>query len=64
MLFGLEIVPVSFQSYIHRVFCRFFDIILIVYLNDILVFLHNFFQYQKYVWEVLLTIMKTGHYIE
>ena len=38
MHFGLINAPISFQKYIHKIFTEKFDIFVIVYLDDILIY--------------------------
>ena len=49
MPFGLTNAPASFQSYIHGVLKPYLDMAVKVYLDDVLVFLHNFFLHKKHV---------------
>ena len=62
MPFGLTNASASFQSYIHKVFRPYFDITVIVYMNDVLVFLRNLSQHEKHVREVLKALLKAGLY--
>ncbi len=62
MPFGLTNAPASFQSYIHRVLRPYLDIKVIVYLDDVLVFLRNPSQHEKHVREVLKAFFKAGLY--
>ena len=41
MLFGLTNVPASFQGYINKILAEKFDIFVIVYLDDILIYIDN-----------------------
>ncbi len=59
---GLTNSPASFQSYIHWVLRLYLEITAIVYLDDVLVFLCNPFQYGKHVWKVLKAFFKAGLY--
>ena len=38
MLFGLTNTPVSFQGYINRIFAKKLDILVILYLDNILIY--------------------------
>ncbi len=62
MPFGLANAPVSFQSYINRVLKPYLDITVIVYLDDVLVFLRNSSQHEKSVQKVLKALLKAGLY--
>ena len=41
MLFGLSNVPVSFQGYINKILAKKLDIFVIVYLDDIFIYIKN-----------------------
>ena len=60
MPFGLTNDPASFQSYIHGVLRPYLNITVMVYLNDVLVFLRNLSQHETHVREVLKAILKAG----
>ncbi len=60
--FGLTNAPASFQSYINRVLRPYFDIIVIVHLDNVLVFSHNSSLHKKHVREVLKALLKAGLY--
>ncbi len=62
MPFGLTNAPASFQSYIHGVLRPYFDITVIVYLDNVLVFSRNPYQHEKHVREVLKAFLKAGLY--
>ena len=62
MPFGLSNAPASFQSYINGVLRPYFDITVIVYLDDVLVFSRNPSQHEKHVREVLKAFFKAGLY--
>ena len=62
MPFRLTNAPASFQSYINRVFRPYLDITVIVYLDDVLVFLRNPSQHEKHVWEVPKALFKAVLY--
>ena len=62
MPFGITNALASFQSYIHGVLRLYLDITVIVYLDDVLVFLRNPSQHEKHVREVLKALLKAGLY--
>ena len=62
MPFGITNASASFQSYIHGALRSYLDITVIVYLDDILVFLRDPSQHEKHVWEVLKALIKAGLY--
>ncbi len=62
MPFGLTNTLASFESYIHGVLRLYLDITVIVYLDDVFVFLRNPSQHEKHVREVLKTLFKAGLY--
>ena len=62
MSFGLTNVHASFQSFINKVIRLYFDITVIGYQDDILVFPSNLSQHEKHVREVLKVLLKSGLY--
>ncbi len=62
MPFGLTNASASFQSYITWVLRPYLDITVIVYLDHVLVFLHNPSQHEKHVLEVLKAFLKVELY--
>ncbi len=62
MPFGLTNALASFQSYINGVLKPYLDITVIVYLDDILVFLRDLYQHEKHFREVLKALLKAGLY--
>ena len=61
MSFGLTNTPASIQSNIHGLLRLFLDITVMVYLDDVLLFLRNPSQHEKHVREVLKAF-KAGLY--
>jgi hypothetical protein len=53
MLFGLTNTPITFQSYIHETMRGLLDNFIIIYLDNILIFLKNEKEYVKYIKQVL-----------
>ena len=41
MLFGLSNAPTSFQGYVNKILAEKFDVFVIVYLNDILIYIKD-----------------------
>lgn len=64
MPFGLTNALASFQSYINRVLRPYLDITVIVFLDEIFVFLRNPSLHEKHVWEVFKALFKAGLYIK
>ena len=57
MPFSLINAPVSFQSYIHKVLCEYLDIFVIVFLDNILIYLIKESQHEQYVQIVLKALL-------
>ena len=53
MLFRLTNIPVLFQRFINKVLGELLDIFIIIYLDNILIFLENFKEYKRHVKQVL-----------
>ena len=53
MPFGLTNAPAAFQWFVNSVFADMLDVCMIVYLNDILIYLDNMEDHKKHIWEVL-----------
>ena len=53
MPFGLTNAPATFQQFINLVFTDMLDICIVVYLNNILIYLDNMEDHAKHIWEVL-----------
>ncbi len=62
MPFALTNTPASFQSYIHLVLRPYLDITVIIYLDDVFVFLRDLSQHKKHVEKVLKALLKAGLY--
>ena len=41
ILFGLSNTPTSFENYINKILAKKFDIFIIVYLDNILIYIHE-----------------------
>ena len=53
MPFGLTNAPAAFQQFVNSVFADMLDVCVVVYLDDILIYLNNMEDHKKHVWEVL-----------
>ena len=62
MLFGLTNTPVAFQRFINNIFSDLLDVCIMIYLDDILIYLNNMSKHHQYVKEVLKCLYKTGLY--
>ena len=57
MPFSLTNAPISFQSYIHEVLHKYLDIFVIVFLNNILIYLMKESQHEQHVRIVLKALL-------
>ena len=62
MLFGLTNAPVAFQWFMNNIFSEILDVCIVIYLNDILIYLNNISKDHQHVKEVLKHLHKTGLY--
>ena len=53
MPFRLSNVPAAFQRYMNEIFANMLNVCVIVYLNDILIYSDDMFQYKAHIKEVL-----------
>ena len=61
MFFGLSNAPASFQGYINKILAKKLNIFVIIYLDDILIYIKDVSQVQVYaVWCVLKKLRKQG----
>ena len=59
MLFGLSNVPPNFQGYINKILAKKLNIFVVVYLNDIFIYIKNSGQaYVDAIWWVLKELRK------
>ena len=58
MLFSLTNAPTAFQRFINSLFSSFLDICVLIYLDDILIYLNNMSKYHQHVKEVLKYLYK------
>ena len=64
MPFSLINAPASFQSYIHEVLYKYFNIFVIVFLNDILIYSMEESQYKQHVRTVLKALLVAELFIK
>ena len=61
MPFGLTNTPTAFQQFINNIFSNLLNVYVVIYLNDILIYLSNMSKHQ-YVKKVLKHLPKAGLY--
>jgi len=62
MLFGLTNTPMAFQQFINNIFSDLLDVCVMIYLDDILIYLNNMSKHYQYVKEVLKHLYKASLY--
>ena len=62
MPFGLTNTPSAFQRFMNMIFADIKHVCIVVYLNDILIYLDNKKDHRKHVWEVLHRLQKHSLY--
>ena len=62
MTFGLTNAPIAFQQFINNIFSNLLNVCVVIYLDDILIYLNNMSKHHWYVKEVLKHLCKTGLY--
>jgi len=62
MLFGLTNAPVAFQQFMNDIFSNLLDVYVVIYLDDILIYLNNMSEHHRHVKEVLKCLYKAGLY--
>ena len=62
MPFGLTNAPAQFQSHMQNIFSDLLDILVVIYLDDILIFSKNLEEHRQVVREVLRQLQKYGLY--
>ena len=62
MLFGLTNAPIAFQQFMNNIFSDLLDVCIVIYLDDILIYLNSMSKHHWYVKEVLKYLCKTGLY--
>ena len=58
MLFELINACATFQTYINNVLRKYLDVFIVIYLNDILIYLKNEKDHKKHVRQILNTLKK------
>ena len=64
MLFGLTNAPTAFQQFMNDIFSNLLDVCVMIYLDDILIYLNNMSEHHWHVKEVLKHFHKTGLYVK
>ena len=62
MPFGLTNAPVAFQQFMNNIFSDLLNVCVVIYLDDILIYLNNMSEHHRHVKEVLKRLHKTGLY--
>ena len=62
MLFGLINAPTAFQRFMNNIFSDLLDICVVIYLDDILIYLNNMSKHHQHVKEVLKHLYKASLY--
>ena len=62
MPFGLTNAPAAFQRFMNDIFSDLLDVCVIIYLDDILIYLEDTIQHKEHVKEVLQRLRKNGLY--
>ena len=62
MPFGLTNAPAVFQQFMNDIFSDLLDVCVVIYLDDILIYLNNMSKYHWHVKEVLKHLYKAGLY--
>jgi len=64
MLFSLTNAPVAFQQFMNDIFSDLLDVCVVIYLDDILIYLNNMSKHHQHVKKVLKHLHKTGLYVK
>ena len=62
MLFGLTNTPVVFQQFMNNIFSNLLDIYVMIYLDNILIYLNNMSEHHQHVKKVLKCLCKASLY--
>ena len=60
--FSLTNAPMAFQQFMNNIFSNLLDVCVIIYLDDILIYLNNMSEHHRHVKEVLKYLCKAGFY--
>jgi len=64
MPFGLTNAPGTFQHFVNDIFSDMFDVCVLAYLDDILIYSNNMEEHCEQVWEVFQHLRKHGLYAQ
>jgi len=64
MPFSLTNASIAFQQFMNNIFSNLLDVYIVIYLDNILIYLNNMFEYHRYVKEVLKHLCKAGFYVK
>jgi len=64
MLFGLTNVSAVFQQFMNNIFSDLLDVYVVIYLDDILMYLNNMSEHHQHVKEVLKHLCNAGLYVK
>ena len=62
MPFGLTNAPMAFQRFMNNIFSNLLDVCVIIYLDDILIYLNNMSEHHQHMKEILKHLCKAGLY--
>ena len=62
MSFSLTNVPIAFQQFMNNIFSNLLDVYVMIYLDNILIYLNNMSEHHWHVKEVLKHLHKAGLY--
>ena len=62
MPFSLTNAPMAFQRFMNNIFSDLSDICIVIYLDDILIYLNNMSKHYQHVKEILKRLYKAGLY--
>src|SRR5882672_2648538 len=60
---GLTNAPAAFQQFMNNIFTDMIDIIVIIYLDNILIYSNNISKHKAHVWEVLQRLHTNGLFV-
>ena len=62
MPFGLTNAPTAFQQFMNNIFSNLLDVCIMIYLDDILIYLNNMSKHHQHIKKVLKHLCKAGLY--